>query len=59
MEVEVSCPYCGEPTVIFADEVGGRSVEDCVVCCRPMDVLVYVDSEGEGAPQVSVTRLDG
>ena len=23
MEVEVQCPYCGEPTVIVVDEMGG------------------------------------
>lgn len=47
METEVACPYCGEPTVVTGDEVGGRSVEDCVVCCRPIDVHATVSDNGE------------
>ena len=57
MELEVECPYCGEPTVVTPDEVGGRSVEDCVVCCRPIDVVASVDEAGE--PSVVVRRQDG
>jgi hypothetical protein len=56
METELPCPYCGELTTVTADEVGGRSVEDCVVCCRPMDVVVELDLDGEVA--VSVRRQD-
>jgi hypothetical protein len=47
LETEVPCPYCGEPTTITLDEMGGRSVEDCVVCCRPIDVLADVADDGE------------
>ena len=56
MEVEISCPYCGEPTVVSLDEGGGRSVEDCTVCCRPIDVSATVD--GDGQPHVHVGRQD-
>ena len=56
MEVEVQCPYCGEPTVVVADEVGGSFVEDCTVCCRPMDVWCGHDDDGE--LQVQVSRAD-
>jgi O-acetyl-ADP-ribose deacetylase len=55
-QVEVQCPYCGEPTGIFLDERGGRSVEDCAVCCRPIDV--YATVNGEGEPSVRVRRQD-
>ena len=59
MEVEVQCPYCGEPLELWVDESGGSSqkyVEDCAVCCRPMQVFVSLD-EGEDC-SVSVTTLD-
>ena len=56
MSLEVPCPYCGEPTEITVDEAGGRSVEDCVVCCRPIDVVVTIDDDGE--PSVNVRRQD-
>ncbi len=55
-QVQVQCPYCGEPTEICLDERGGRSVEDCAVCCRPIDVVATV--EGDGEPSVSVRRQD-
>lgn len=47
VETEVQCPYCGEWTTVTGDEAGGRSVEDCVVCCRPIDVVVSVSEDGE------------
>jgi hypothetical protein len=56
MEVDVRCPYCGEPTVLDVDEAGGQSVEDCTVCCRPINVSATVDPDGQ--PEVSVGRED-
>ena len=56
MEVEICCPYCGEPTVVDVDEVGGRSVEDCTVCCRPIDVWATVGEDGQ--PEVDAGRQD-
>ena len=50
MEAECTCPYCGEATALWVDEDGGRSqnyVEDCAVCCRPIQVHVAVDADGE------------
>jgi len=50
MEAEASCPYCGEPVSLLIDESGGRAqsyVEDCAVCCRPIDVRVAVDEGAE------------
>ncbi|HEY2943616.1 MAG TPA: CPXCG motif-containing cysteine-rich protein, partial [Vicinamibacteria bacterium] len=43
MNVESECPYCGEPLTLAVDESGGRHqayAEDCVVCCRPIEVQV-------------------
>ncbi|HJR14831.1 MAG TPA: CPXCG motif-containing cysteine-rich protein [Rhodanobacteraceae bacterium] len=43
--VGVDCPYCGESIEIVVDESAGSAayVEDCPVCCRPMQVAVEVD----------------
>jgi hypothetical protein len=41
VNVESQCPYCAEPLTLEVDESGGRRqayVEDCVVCCRPIEV---------------------
>lgn len=59
VEVDVACPSCGEPIALWIDVHGGsrqRYVEDCAVCCRPMQVVVAVAEEQE--PDVHVTTLD-
>lgn len=61
MELEfrsVTCPYCGETIELQVDPSGGsaRYIEDCSVCCQPMEVMVAVDMEGDVA--VTVTRDD-
>ena len=42
--VALTCPYCGEPIELVVDESAGNAayVEDCPVCCRPMQVEVEV-----------------
>ena len=48
--LEVYCPYCGELVDIAIDEGGGSRqtyVEDCPVCCRPWDVTVMQNHQGE------------
>jgi hypothetical protein len=59
MEIEAACPYCGEPIAIWLDQGGGttqRYIEDCSVCCRPIDVSIVTDESGEAA--ASLRRLD-
>lgn len=54
-DATVSCPYCGEATVISLDHGSGavqEYVEDCEVCCRPWRVLVRYDRSG--AASVSI-----
>jgi hypothetical protein len=48
-EVAISCPYCGEAITISVDRSVAmqRYIEDCQVCCRPIDLLVNVSREGE------------
>jgi hypothetical protein len=58
MQVELSCPYCGEPLTFVVDETGGKTqvyIEDCAVCCEPIEVRVQVDVEEF---DVQVKRLD-
>lgn len=48
MELEpatVDCPYCGERFETTLDWSGGSQayVEDCVVCCRP--IQFYLDAD--------------
>lgn len=47
--VTVSCPYCGENFGTTIDLSAGSSayVEDCQVCCQPIEVRVSVDDAGE------------
>jgi hypothetical protein len=47
-EHTIACPYCGEPLSIDVDPSGGRRqvyVEDCAVCCRPMEIRAAVDDD--------------
>jgi hypothetical protein len=45
--VSVSCPYCGERIELMIDADSGlqRYVEDCPVCCRPMEGVAR-DADG-------------
>ena len=38
VEVEVECPFCGEPWSLTVDTSQGdySTIEDCTVCCRPI-----------------------
>lgn len=44
----VECPYCGEPIDVVIDASAGaqRYVEDCSVCCRPIELELVVDPSG-------------
>ncbi len=56
--VSIRCPYCGEPETVVIDCSQGSQtyVEDCQVCCRPMELTVTLDAGG--LPEVAVTRDD-
>jgi uncharacterized protein YbaR (Trm112 family) len=45
---EVACPYCGETITLLLDlSVEAQSyIEDCSVCCQPMNVSYRVE-DGE------------
>jgi hypothetical protein len=45
----VSCPYCGEEIELAIDPGGGAAqeyIEDCEVCCRPLQLSVVWDADG-------------
>lgn len=46
--VVVNCPYCGEPFETSADASAGpcKYVEDCQVCCQPIEMELRVDGDG-------------
>jgi Cysteine-rich CPXCG len=46
--IVIHCPYCGEGFETVADVSAGAQqyTEDCAVCCRPIDVSLSVDDEG-------------
>ena len=39
------CPYCGEPIELQVDASSGEQgyIEDCSVCCRPIELRLYRD----------------
>lgn len=48
-ETLVHCPYCGEAVDITLDPSAGNQsfIEDCQVCCRPIELCVEFDADGE------------
>jgi len=53
---DIQCPYCGETIEILLDcsIEQQRYIEDCQVCCRPIEFSVSVDYEGN--PHVSASH---
>jgi hypothetical protein len=47
-ETRVACPYCREGFDALGDRSAGsqRYIEDCPVCCSPIEFEVAVDDDG-------------
>jgi transposase-like protein len=47
--IAIQCPYCGESyeTVVDLSAGSQRYVEDCAVCCRPIEITLQVGDDGE------------
>jgi hypothetical protein len=47
--IAIQCPYCGESyeTVVDLSAGSQRYIEDCAVCCRPIEVTLRVGDDGE------------
>lgn len=45
----ITCPYCGESVelVIDCSVESQQYIEDCFVCCKPINLSVEIDSNGE------------
>ena len=45
----LNCPYCGEKLEILVDCSAGnqRYIEDCQVCCAPIEIEVEIDFSGQ------------
>jgi hypothetical protein len=43
----IQCPYCGESIDIVIDDSVEQQqyIEDCQVCCRPINIGVTIDDE--------------
>jgi transcription elongation factor Elf1 len=48
LEENIECPYCGENLVVLIDqtEAGQSYIEDCQVCCRPINFSLIADLDG-------------
>jgi len=46
--IRILCPYCGECFESHADTSAGSQqyVEDCAVCCRPIELHLRVGDDG-------------
>lgn len=44
-ETTIDCPYCGETIDVFIDTSveDQQYIEDCQVCCRPINFVVQFD----------------
>lgn len=56
---EVGCPYCAEDLLLRLDlSAGSQSyVEDCQVCCQPIQITMQVADDGTLAG-VGAARMD-
>ena len=54
--VATSCPYCGEPISLLVDcsVEFEEYIEDCSVCCRPIEIFSTVDTDG--TPTLTIKR---
>ncbi len=45
----VTCPYCGESFEAVVDSSFGstRYIEDCPVCCRPININLTINEDGQ------------
>jgi hypothetical protein len=57
--IRIQCPYCGEPFETLIEPFAGttRYIEDCHVCCRPIEIGLEVAMDGALA-SVTAQRTD-
>jgi hypothetical protein len=49
VEAQIECPHCGALFTTVADTSAGDyvTVEDCAVCCRPMELAFACPEPGQ------------
>lgn len=54
----IMCPYCGETIEIVVDfSIEQQSyIEDCFVCCRPIELTISIGSYGDAS--INARRQD-
>jgi hypothetical protein len=47
--IRIRCPFCGEAFEALVDASAGDAhyVEDCPVCCRPIEMRLHVGQDGD------------
>ena len=55
IEKRIGCPYCGEAIDILIDgSVAEHNyIEDCQVCCRPIQINILLDEYNQLSVRVS------
>ena len=59
-EININCPYCRQAITILLDKgIFGYAeiVDDCEVCCRPIEISSYVDNNE--ISRVSYNSIEG
>ena len=54
-ETWIDCPYCWESICVLLnpEDLGEQYIEDCQVCCRPIEFLIAQSGDGGLAALVS------
>ena len=54
IECRIICPYCAEAMEVVLDLSAGSQayIEDCQICCQPMQIRFDADSNGLQGLQV-------
>ncbi len=53
-ERQIGCPFCAESITILLDASEGSQqyIEDCQVCCRPIQITLVVENDSVATVQV-------
>ncbi|HEV7866574.1 MAG TPA: CPXCG motif-containing cysteine-rich protein [Chthoniobacteraceae bacterium] len=55
VEASIPCPWCGEiyPTTIDTSQGDHSTIEDCAVCCRPIELTCSCEPGELGSVEAS------
>ena len=59
-EKEITCPYCWEQFSLFIEpslEAGESYIEDCYICCRPIEI--YIVHQSQDTVEIRLSRIEG